>query len=80
VTNFDVTLTKTFPLGSETRILKLQAQAYNAFNHAEFSAYGRGIQFNPKTNQVSNPNSLGYPTTTAKGSNRILAFSARIQF
>lgn len=32
VTNFDLTLSKIFPLGSEKRTLKIQAQAYNVFN------------------------------------------------
>ena len=80
VTNFDMTLTKMIPLGSEKRVMKLQAQAYNVFNHPEFGGIGTGIQFNPATNLVSNLSSLGYATSTVSGSNRILAFSARIQF
>jgi hypothetical protein len=80
VTNFDVTMTKAIPLGSEKRVMKIQAQAYNVFNHAEFSGINNGIQFNPTTNQVSNLSSLGYVNGTVGGSNRILAFSARIQF
>ena len=35
VTNFDMTLTKNIPLGSEKRIIRIQAQAYNVFNHTE---------------------------------------------
>jgi len=50
------------------------------FNHPEFGGIGTGIQFNPATNLVSNLSSLGYATSTVSGSNRILAFSARIQF
>ncbi|HXE62102.1 MAG TPA: TonB-dependent receptor [Bryobacteraceae bacterium] len=80
VTNFDMTLTKMIPLGNEKRIMKLQAQAYNVFNHAEYSGYNEGIQFDTKTNLVSNPLSLGYPNNTVNGSNRILAFSARVEF
>lgn len=80
VTNFDMTLTKRIALGSEKRVMKLQAQAYNVFNHAEFSGYNEGIQFDPKTNQVSNLSSLGYVNNTVNGSNRILAFSARVEF
>jgi len=60
--------------------MKIQAQAYNVFNHPEFSGINNGIQFNPTTNQVSNLSSLGYVNGTVGGSNRILAFSARIQF
>jgi len=80
VTNFDMTLTKMIPLGSEKRIMKLQAQAYNVFNHAEFSGYNESMQFDNKTNLVSNLPSLGYPNNTVTGSNRILAFSARVEF
>ncbi len=80
VTNFDMTMTKIIPLGSEKRVLKVQAQAYNVFNHPEFSGYNEGIQFDPKTNLVSNMSSLGYVNGTVNGSNRIMAFSARLEF
>jgi hypothetical protein len=78
VTNFDVTMTKVIPIGSEKRVLKLQAQAYNVFNHSEFNGINTGIQFNPTTNQVSNLSSLGYVNGTLPA--RIMAFSARFQF
>jgi hypothetical protein len=85
VTNFDMTLTKSIPLGGENakRLLKIQAQAYNVFNHPEFgngagNVINSGIQFNPTTNQVSNLSSLGYPNTTLPA--RIMAFSIRLQF
>ena len=78
VTNLDLTLTISIPLGSEKRLLKFQAQAYNALNHAEFNGMNTGIQFNPTTNAVSNATSVGLPTGTLPA--RVLAFSARIQF
>jgi hypothetical protein len=78
VTNFDMTLTKNVPLGSEKRVLRFQAQAYNVFNHTEISAIGTGMQFSPTTNQVTNPQVLGY-ITGATGA-RVLAFSVRLQF
>jgi len=78
VTNFDVTLTKTIPLGSEKRILRVQAQAYNVFNHTEISSIGSGIQFSPTTNAVTNGQTLGY--ITGANNARVLAFSARVQF
>ncbi len=75
-TNFDVTLTKVIPiLGSEKRVLKLQVQAYNVFNHTEISGVNSAIQFNPANNAVSNPTGVGYGT--AAFPNRILAFTAR---
>src|SRR6202012_979556 len=60
VTNFDMTLTKNVPLGSEKRVLRLQAQAYNVFNHTEISGINTGISFNYTTNVVTNPAQLGY--------------------
>ena len=77
-TNFDLTLTKNIPLGSEKRVLKLQAQAYNAFNHTEYSALNTTIQFNPTTGAVGNASSVGIPSAAL--ANRVMAFSARIQF
>jgi hypothetical protein len=78
VTNFDMTMTKNFPLGGEKRVLKIQAQAYNVFNHSEFNAMNTGIQFNPTTNAVSNATAVGLPTGTLPA--RVMAFSARFQF
>ena len=73
-----MTLTKNFPLGSEKRVLRLQAQAYNVFNHTEPSDIFTGINFNFTTNQVTNPSQIGYISATQP--NRILAFTARVQF
>jgi hypothetical protein len=77
-TNFDVTLSKSIPLGNEKRILRFQAQAYNVFNHTEISALGTSIQFVPGTGAVGNLSSVGIPTATLP--NRVMAFSVRIQF
>jgi len=78
ITNFDATITKNVPLGSEKRILKFQVQAYNVFNHTEVNGLNTGIQFNPATNQVSNASSLGYANGTLP--NRVMAFTVRLQF
>src|ERR1035438_1242406 len=72
-TNFDMTMTKNIPLGrSEKRVLKIQAQAYNVFNHPEITGIGTGIRFNPTTNIVSNASSLGYMNGTLPA--RVLAY------
>ena len=85
VTNFDMTLTKNIPLGSEKRIIRIQAQAYNVFNHTEIgttSGNGIGIntgaQYSFTTNQLTNQQSVGYINSAVNA--RILAFSARFQF
>jgi len=78
VTNFDMTVTKNIPLGSEKRVLRLQAQAYNVFNHTEISGLNTGAQFGFTTNQLTNPQNVGY--ISGASNSRILAFTARIQF
>jgi hypothetical protein len=78
VTNFDLTLAKTIPLGSEKRTLKIQAQGYNIFNHTEISGINTGITFNSTTNAVTNTPALGYINGASNA--RILAFTARFQF
>ena len=76
--NIDLTMTKTIPLGTERRVLRLMFQAYNALNHTEISGIDSSIQFNPTTNLVSNMPSLGYATGTFPA--RVLAFTARVEF
>ena len=78
-TNFDMTLTKNIPLGrNEKCVLKIQVQAYNVFNHTEISGIASGITFNPTTNVISNPTAIGYMNGAQP--NRVVAFSARLQF
>jgi hypothetical protein len=78
VTNFDVTVTKNIPLGSEKRLLRIQVQAYNVFNHTEISGINTGINFNYTTNAVTNTTALGYINGASNA--RIMAFTARLQF
>ena len=73
-----MTLTKSIALGSEKRVLKIQAQAYNVFNHTQISGIGTGMQFSPTTGALTNASSLGYANAARPA--RILAFSARLQF
>ncbi|HVW11996.1 MAG TPA: carboxypeptidase regulatory-like domain-containing protein [Bryobacteraceae bacterium] len=78
VTNFDMTLTKNIPLGTEKRILKLEAQAYNVFNHTEISGLNTGAQYSFTTNQLTNAQTIGY--MNAAVNSRIMAFTARVTF
>jgi hypothetical protein len=75
-----VTMAKSIRLGSKRRVIKIQAQTYNVFNHTQISGIGTGIRFSPTTCAVNNPSSLGYVTGTRPARPaRILAFSARLQ-
>jgi hypothetical protein len=50
-TNFDVTLEKKIRLGSnERRLLRARIEAYNVFNHTEFSSIGTSLQLLGNTN------------------------------
>jgi len=73
-----MTISKNIPLGSEKRILRIQAQAYNVFNHTEISGLQTGAQYGFTTNQLTNAQSIGYISSATNS--RIMAFTARIQF
>ena len=76
--NFDATMTKFIPIGkSERRGLRLQAQAYNVFNHTEYIGVNSTIQFSA-TGAVTNGGTVGVFNGTLP--NRVMAFSARFQF
>jgi hypothetical protein len=44
--NWDLTLSKAFPLWSEKRSIMFRAEMYNIFNHTQFSAANIGPQYN----------------------------------
>jgi hypothetical protein len=71
-------MTKSIRLPGEGRVLKLQAQAYNVFNHTEVNALNTTIQFNPATGAITNGPSVGIASGALP--NRQLAFSARVEF
>jgi len=47
--NWDITLTKKFPLKSERRSFMFRAEFYNAFNHTQFSAIDTSATFDDTT-------------------------------
>ena len=76
--NWDISLKKQFPLGlGERRTLQIRVEAYNAFNHTQFTSVNSAAIFNPTTGAQTNPNFGAY---TAAAPARILSFSARLQF
>jgi hypothetical protein len=79
VTNFDMTMSKFIPAFGERRGFKIMIQAYNIFNHTEFSGVNSTIQFNPTTGAVANGGTVGTPNGTTLP-NRILAFTLRLEF
>lgn len=54
VNNWDISLFKNFPLGSnESRRLQLRWETYNTFNHAQFNDVDRSARFDAQGNQVN---------------------------
>ncbi len=51
--NWDLSLFKNFPIGSERRILQFRAEFYNAFNHTQYSAVDTAARFDLNGNQVN---------------------------
>jgi hypothetical protein len=76
VVNLDATMSKFIPLFGERRGLRLQAQAYNVFNHPEFNGVGTGLTWDASGNQTSVSAGVFNSTLPA----RIMAFSARFEF
>jgi len=79
--NFDMTLNRKINLGSEKRQLQLKVEAFNVFNHAQFTGINSGYAFSSVTNQNTNANlgALATGTGSEPGA-RILASEIRIQF
>ena len=77
VTNLDATMAKFFPVFGERRGVRLQFQAYNVFNHTEFSGVGTGLQWDA-TGKLINQPSVGVFNAVLPA--RILALGARFEF
>jgi hypothetical protein len=76
--NWDVALKKDIRLRLlETGLLQLRAEAYNVFNHTNFTTVNSAAQFNPATGAQTNANFGAY---TAAAPGRILSFTLRFQF
>jgi Carboxypeptidase regulatory-like domain len=74
--NFDASLSRSIPLGSEKRLLKLRLEAFNVFNHTEFS--GVNTSFTYDANGKNTVSSTGQ--YTGDRGPRILSLELRFQF
>jgi hypothetical protein len=75
-TNFDMTLDKQIQLGSsENRRLRLRIEAYNIFNHTEFSTIGTSLQLQGAANTNTT-----YGQYTAANPNRVLSTTIKFEF
>lgn len=76
VNNFDLALTKRFPIKSESRFVEFRWEAYNAFNHTQYSGLNTSARFDPTGKQV---NSL-FGQIDAARSARVMQGSLRVTF
>jgi len=74
--NFDMTVFKNFPIREKVR-LQLRFEAYNAFNHTQFSGMNTTAQFNPSTGQQVN---AAFGTLTSARTARVGQASLRVSF
>jgi len=74
--NFDMTVFKNFPIRDRLRF-QLRFEAYNAFNHTQFSGMNTTAQFNPATGQQAN---AAFGTLTSARGARVGQASVRVTF
>jgi hypothetical protein len=74
--NFDMTVFKNFPVRERVKF-QLRFEAYNAFNHTQFSGMNTTAQFNPTTGQQVN---AAFGTLTSARGARVGQASLRVTF
>jgi hypothetical protein len=73
---WDLALSKRFPLKSERRFVQFRAEAYNAWNHTQFAGVNTSASFKPAGQQV---NSLFGQVTSTRPA-RVLQLNLRVNF
>jgi hypothetical protein len=76
VNNWDLTLTKAFPLWSEARKLQFRWELYNAFNHTQYQAIDTTARFDPAGVQSN----ARFGQVIAMRPARVMQFALRLQF
>jgi len=77
--NFDASLSRSIPIVGEKRQLKLRIEAFNVFNHVEFSGVASAFAFNPTLTGSPNTTANTGQYTSDRGP-RILSLELRFQF
>jgi len=76
INNFDMTVFKNVPIRERVNI-QLRFEAFNAFNHTQFSGMNTTAQFNPATGQQVN---AAFGTLTSARGARVGQASLRVRF
>jgi hypothetical protein len=53
INNWDISVMRNFPFGSESRYIQLRGEFYNAFNHTQFATIDNDALFDPDGKQVN---------------------------
>jgi hypothetical protein len=90
IDQWDMSLFKRLPVGrSESRYLQLRLEAFNAFNHVEWSTFNTAAQFNASGKIINLPTAeggsggrfgFGALNTVRANSQRILQIAAKFYF
>lgn len=83
ISNYDMNLSKTFPLGSDKRNLLFRWEAYNVFNHSQFSTVNSTATFNTATGVIvptSGASTFGQIAPSSARNPRIMQGSLRFSF
>jgi len=76
VNNWDIAISKRFPLRSENRYIQFRTELFNAWNHTQFSGLDSGTSFDTAGVQT-NPN---FGVITSARDPRLIQFSIKIFF
>lgn len=76
VNNWDISVSKRFPLWGEPRYLQVRGEFFNAWNHTQFSGMDTGARFDPTGKQV-NPT---FGQFTGARDPRLIQLSIRVNF
>ncbi len=80
--NWDVSLFKKIPLGSETRYLQLRWEIYNVFNHTQFSGIDTAARFDDNVSSATYRQQVNtrFGQVTAARPARVMQGSLRLTF
>jgi len=80
INNWDLIVSKKTRLWNEASSLELRFEAFNAFNHAQFTTVDTNLSHIVRVNGVIDPNKSSFGKFTATREARIIQLGARIRF
>jgi hypothetical protein len=76
INNWDIAISKRFPMKSESRFLQFRTEMFNAWNHTQFSALNTTARFDAAGNQIDST----FGNFTAARNPRIIELSLKVYF